>query len=185
MGKIQPHYRVGPSRSSAPVLEPVLEFRTTLTMPPSANHLYQRRRGGGVTLSKMALQFQEDVKRHIRDFLPELTRFPVDHETIYQVDIALYFDKLENPGWFEVITKGPRTGERKAKTRYKIIDYDNRIKFLQDCMVKAIGIPNDCQIFRGVQEKREDPANPRADVVVRVRQRSDFFPERRSDAPAT
>ena len=176
--------RAGPSGSTAPALEPVKEFRTTLQMPPSANHLYQRRRGGGVALSEMARQFQEDVKRHIHDFLPELTRFPVTQETIYEMNISLYFDKLENPGWFEVYAKGPQRGERKAKTRYKTIDYDNRIKFLQDCLVRAIGIPNDSQIFRGVQEKREDSDNPRAEVVVRVRDRSDFFTERRNDAPA-
>ena len=176
--------RVGQSRFTAPVLEPVKEFKTTLPIPPSANHLYQRRRGGGVTLSKMAHQFREDVKRHIRDFLPELTRFPVTEETVYEVSIVLYFEHLENPGWFERFVRGPQSGERKAKTRYKTIDYDNRIKFLQDCLVRAIGIPNDSQIFRGMQEKREDPQHPRAEVVVRVRDRSDFFTERRNDVPA-
>lgn len=173
------------SKSCAPASEQAATFKVTLELPPTANHLYQRRRGGGVTLSRTALQFMELVKQHIKEHIPELTRFPVDHETIYEVGIVLYFDKLENPGWFEVNTKGPRVGEKKAKTRYKIIDYDNRIKFLQDCLVKAIGIPNDCQIFRGVQEKREDPQHPRAEVEIQVRRREEFFPERRTDASTT
>lgn len=174
-----------PSRSAVLAGDPCPSFSIELELPPSANHLYQRRRGGGVTLSKLALKFMESVKRDIKDHIPELLRFPVDHETIYQMDIVLYFAALENPGWFEVYSRGSQLGERKAKTRYKVIDYDNRIKFLQDCMVKAIGIPNDCQIFRGTQEKREDRSNPRAEVTIRVRQRSEFFVERRNDAPAT
>lgn len=174
-------------------------------LPPSTNRLYQKRRGGGQALTKEAKRFREGVKALVSDMLPRLLTFPVDQETIYQFDISLFFEKLENPGWFEFweedkfYTKdiryrtGPRKGEiqfakdevkalkgeRKAESRYKTIDYDNRIKFLQDCVVKAIGIPNDSQIFRGVQEKREDSQYPRAEVVVRVRSRDQFFTERR------
>ncbi len=119
--------------------------------------------------------------------------FPVDPETVYGLDIILYFESLENPGWFErwkedkFYTKDTKDtkhkkgelkhkgGERKAKTRYKILDYDNRIKFLQDSVSKAVGMPNDCQIFGGHQEKREDPSNPRAEVTIRVVERDRFF----------
>lgn len=154
-------------------------------------------------MTDTAKRFQEDVKRNIREFLPTLIGFPLDQETVYQCNITLYFDQLENPGWFEkweeskYYTKDSkdgkhkkgeikcRAGERKAESRYKVIDYDNRIKFLQDCVVRAIGIPNDCQIFRGEQEKREDPNNPRAEVEIQVRHRDEFFNERREDAKAT
>ena len=178
-------------------------FRTTLPLPPSTNRLYQRTRKGGLSLTDTAKQFQEDVKRSIRDFLPKLAGFPLDHDTVYQCNITLYFEQLENPGWFETWEKDKyytkdskdgkhkkgelkcEAGKRKAESRYKVIDYDNRIKFLQDCIVSAIGIPDDCQIFRGEQEKREDPNNPRADVEIRVRHRDEFFEERREDAKAT
>jgi hypothetical protein len=138
----------------------------------------------------------------VAEEMHRLVGFPVDPETVYQLDIILYFESLENPNWFEFwkvdkfytkdITpkrrktplhkKGDlkhRAGERKAKTRYKVIDYDNRIKFLQDSLSKAIGIPNDCQIFSGYQAKREDPEYPRAEVTVHVKERDDYF--RRSD----
>jgi hypothetical protein len=124
--------------------------------------------------------------------------FPTGPELIYRFEIICYFDALENPGWFEYWDrdvyyakdskdgkhrKGElkyRSGERKAVTRYKRIDYDNRIKFLQDCISHSIGIPDDAQIFVGHQEKREDANNPRAEVAVSVEADiSRFFPNRR------
>lgn len=123
--------------------------------------------------------------------------FPTDPELIYRFDIVCHFDALENPGWFELWDRDvhyvkdskdgkhkrgelrSKKGERKAATRYKRIDYDNRIKFLQDCVSKSIGIPDDAQIFVGHQEKREDPGNPRAEVTVTVESDvSRFFPRR-------
>jgi len=161
-------------------------------MPPSANALYQRRRGGGLALSRAAKEFKERVKGIVGDRLNQILRFPVDEEFIYTMHVILYFDKLEYPGWFErwekdtYFTRGAhkgelkgKAGERKAKSRYKVIDYDNRIKFLQDCIVSAIGIPNDAQIFRGTGEKRETPGEPGAEVRIRIASRSDFFMKER------
>ena len=121
-----------------------------------------------------------------------LSRFPIAQENIYLFRIVLYFESLENPGWFErwtedtYATRGKtkgelvgRKGERKAKSRYKKIDYDNRVKFIQDCVVEAVGIPDDSQVFRGEQEKREDPDDPRAEVFIKVLDQREFFAERR------
>ena len=137
------------------------------------------------------------VKHAVVKKIGTVMSFPTDPETIYHFSMVAYFEKLENPGWFEFWKsdkfytrdtkdgkhlKGElkhRKGERKAKTRYKQIDVDNRIKFLQDCVSKSIGIPDDSQIFVGQQEKREDPDNPRVEVVVSVvHDTSRFFPGR-------
>jgi len=182
------------------------EVSLTLALPPSTNKLYQKRFGGGMALTAEAKKFREKVKRVVVNHLAQLSRFPVDPETAYEFEVILYFEKVENPGWFEFWTKDAfytkdikfpkkhtragkvqfkegdckaRKGERKAKTRYKKIDYDNRIKFLQDSVVDSIGIPDDSQIFRGKQEKREDPDNPRAEVVIRVTDINQFIQERR------
>lgn len=132
--------------------------------------------------------------------------FPVNQELVYRIDISLYFEALENPGWFEFWKedkfytkdiKWPkkskragqvrykkdelkvRGGERKAASRYKQIDYDNRIKFLQDSLVAVLGIPDDSQIFGGHQEKRQDKNNPRAEVTVTVEDLGYYIEERR------
>lgn len=166
-------------------------------MPPSTNKLYQKRRGGGLALSETAKKFERGVKKVIAANSEMMSAFPVDPELVYQFELALYFEKLENPGWFDVWSKDGyytkdskdgkhkkgelkhRAGERKAKTRYKRVDYDNRIKFLQDCIAKSVGI-DDSQIFRGIPEKRESP-NERAVVRMMVIDRDQFFRERRKD----
>ena len=166
-------------------------------LPPSTNRLYQRRRGGQVALTEEAQRFRERVKNVVVNKMGRVLSFPIDPELVYRFDIVCYFDSLENPGWFETWEddayytrdskdgkhkKGElkvRAGERKAVTRYKRIDYDNRIKFLQDCVSKSIGIPDDSQIFVGHQEKREDPGHERAEVTVTVEEdTSQFFPKR-------
>ena len=163
-------------------VELVRDFSVCLELPPSTNKLYIKRKGGGVALSMAAKKYKRSVQKVMGEprNVAHLARFPVDPETRYSLRVVLYFPMLENPGWFEFwekntyVTRGKhkgelkgRKGERKAKTRYKVVDYDNRIKFMQDCLVEGIGI-NDCQIFHGEQEKREDPDNPRAEVYIKV-----------------
>lgn len=151
------------------------------------NQLYKRNRSGKPVLTREAVRFREEVKEIVVQNLHALT-LPTDKETVYELELRVFFDKLENPGWFEkwkedtYVTRGKnkgqlkgRAGERKAQTRYKVIDVDNRVKFLQDCVIKSMGIPDDCQVFRGVQEKYEDPDNPRAEVRVTVIDRDQFF----------
>lgn len=146
-----------------------------------------------MTLTKKANAYREHVKKIVSLKARDVIFFRVGKEEVYSMDLMLYFDKLENPGWFErwpenlyfqkdskdgKHKKGElkeRKGQRKAKTRYKELDYDNRIKFLQDCVVKAIGINSDAQIFGGRQEKHEDTGNPRAEVIIRIDDRNRFF----------
>lgn len=174
------------------------EIHLTTELPPSTNQLYQRRRGGQIALTEVAQRFRIRVKQAVVSSLGKVMSFPIDPELIYRFDMIAYFQALENPGWFEkwnedkFYTRDTKDGkhrkgelkhtrgERKAKSRYKQIDVDNRIKFLQDCVAKSIGVPDDSQIFVGYQEKREDPDNPRVEVKVSVvRDTSRFFPKRR------
>jgi hypothetical protein len=130
-----------------------------------------------VSLTHEANRFRENVKAAVVRQLVQIASLPVDPETVYRVTLLAYFDQLENPGWFKTLTKGPRKGERDAKSRYKALDIDNRIKFLQDCVVRSVGIPNDSQVFESRLVKLEDPDNPRAEVTVEVRSRDDYFPK--------
>lgn len=161
----------------------------TLGLPPSTNALYIKRRGGGIALSETARSYAESVKAVAARHVAEISQLPDDPEAVYEFKLTLYFDKLENPGWFEIWQKDTyvgrgknagkllgKAGQRKAETRYKRIDYDNRIKFLQDQVAKALGI-DDCQIFRGVSEKREG-VEPRAVVTISLSSRDQFFEEK-------
>ena len=162
-------------RSSPEKLEvsdsPQSEIRLTTDLPPSVNKLYVRRRGGGIALTKTALEYREKMRKAVVRVMHEVLRFPVSDETVYELSVVLFFETLENPGW----SRTNKQGQRQAMTRYKVVDIDNRVKFLQDCLVKALGIPNDCQIFRGSQEKHEDPKNPRVEITIRPVSVSQFF----------
>lgn len=131
------------------------------------NRLYVRRKGGGVALTKEAHRYREHVKKVVMENLHEVSNLPVDLETQYSFHVTVYFKALENAGWWETFSRGEKKGQRKAATRYKKIDVDNRVKFIQDCVIKSLGIPDDSQVFEGSQRKRvgEEEA---AVVVVEV-----------------
>jgi Holliday junction resolvase RusA-like endonuclease len=171
-----------PSRREAPVspepeTQEQAEVSFTFDMPPSVNKQYVAVRHGkrrGKALSPEAKAYREHVKRVIGQAQHKLVGFPTgDLELVYQLDITLWFEKLENPGWFQRDSRG----ERKAKTRYKVIDVDNRRKFLQDWFCKCIGIPGDEQVFRGVEDKMEGTPE-RVEVTLRVVDRGQFFPRK-------
>lgn len=155
-----PPPKLGQESSEAPS-----ELRLSLPMPPSANKIYRKNKWGGLCLSKEATLYKEKAKGVVSspDTFPKICNFPTGIETVYGFYMKLYFESVENEGWY--ITDN--NGEKRAKTRYKRIDYDNRIKFLQDCVASALGI-DDCQIFKAEQEKRQDHINPRADIVIKV-----------------
>jgi Holliday junction resolvase RusA-like endonuclease len=144
-------------------------------VPPTTNHIYRQKRDGSRVLTKQAQTYRERVKRAIADNMAEVVAFPIDQETVYGFELRVYFEKLENPGWFERFVKGKNAGQRKAKARYKRLDIDNRIKFVQDCVAKGVSIPDDSQVFSSLQEKHEDPQNPRAEVIVRIERHDRFF----------
>ena len=150
-------------------------MRFTFDMPPSVNKQYVPVRHGkrrSKALSPEAKAHREHVKNVVGQGIHKLAGFPSeDHEVVYQLDIVLWFEKLENPGWFE----RDKHGERKAKTRYKVIDVDNRRKFLQDWLCKCVGIPGDEQVFRGIEDKKEGTPE-RVEVTLRVVDRGQFFP---------
>jgi hypothetical protein len=108
------------------------------------------------------------------DELPLLASFPIGPDSVYRFDTYLYFPSLENQGWHQTYSRGKSQGKRKAATRYKKIDVDNRVKFLQDSVMTSLGV-DDSQVFVGYQEKHEDPGNPRAEVKVTVVPGSRFF----------
>ena len=157
-------------------------------LPPSTNALYQKRRGGQVALTEVAKTYRETVKRAIADRISEVQHFPVSLEHIYMVEMVCYIDKLQNPGWFRklakdrpeklrtdkktgkkvVAQKAKLAGERDAETRYKRLDVDNRIKFLQDCFIKSLGINGDEQVFKNTLEKIERRGTDTARVTISV-----------------
>ena len=168
-------------------------------MPPSTNKLYFKS-PRGLVLTKTARLYREHVKKEFAKRMAELSVFPAqDPEICYEVDLKIYMKNLENPGWFKFYTKTTyytkdergkngkllhqagdvknQKGDRKAKTRYKIVDVDNRVKFVQDCTMRSLGVPGDEQVFKNTQSKIQTKDKERVEVTVWVADHDQFFPE--------
>lgn len=150
-----------------------LVFR--LDLPPSTNALYikrGRRQGGGLALSKEATIYREVVRRTIHERLMDV------HETIgngggegpeiYGIKIDSYWHHLENPRFFLKKKSGKNKGERLVKLRYKVVDADNRIKFLQDWVCKCLGMIGDQLIFDTQITKKQIPQEEEQHCIVRI-----------------
>lgn len=116
-------------------------------LPPSSNHIYVTRRGGkGRFLSKEAETFKRRTISHIQTYcLAKVSR--LDREAVYRVWYAFYFPPEE------LLNQTFGSGKKgSAKTRYKRMDVENRLKLVADALATAIGI-DDCQFFEGGQTK--------------------------------
>jgi Holliday junction resolvase RusA-like endonuclease len=99
-------------------------------LPPSANNIYRKGRGGKRFLSEEAKRFKTEVKTHLsRNYGPALKYFVKD-EPYSLIVLFVFADEkmLFNKGW-----------PQSAKTRYKKLDVSNRLKLLEDALVDATG----------------------------------------------
>lgn len=113
-------------------------------LPPSSNKLYFR----GTQLTAKARKYKEDFRSYMRRYLAEISEFPAG--LVYAIHLRFYFKSLVNPTF-----NNPKVPPKKrAKTRYKKIDLDNRIKLLTDCVRDVLAI-DDSHAFAGSQEKHQ------------------------------
>lgn len=142
--------------------EPTAKIEFEVPMPPSVNALYVNRKGKGgqVALSETARKYREQVKQVVSKKIAQVSTVIKNHDgygdEIYKMEITCYFPKLENPAWFygKTFTRGEHEGDLKIKLRYKRVDIDNRIKFLQDWITKCVGL-DDSSVFEVTARKVE------------------------------
>jgi 1-deoxy-D-xylulose 5-phosphate reductoisomerase len=133
-------------------------------LPPSANKIYFR----GTVLTAKARKYAEDFAKHMaQHHLHEIVL--LDKDAVYAFHMHFYFDTLVNATWGD--EKLPPS--KRAKSRYKRIDLDNRIKLITDCVRDAIAI-DDCQVFAASQEKHMDPTHERVEIFVQEVRPQDF-----------
>lgn len=110
-------------------------------LPPTSNHIYVNRRGGGRFLSKEALSFQRRFSAEVVG--PNLAAISaLDTKAAYQLYMQFFFAKDD------VFTK-----TASAASKYKKMDLQNRIKLITDSLCTAIGI-DDSQFFQETYEKQ-------------------------------
>ena len=96
-------------------------------IPPSVNHAYVSKRGGGRILSRAGKEFKSRIRADIlSSYRKELQTFKPDLP--YELVITFYLKDL--------YIKKQIDGVR----RYKKIDVTNRIKLLEDALSEVIGV---------------------------------------------
>lgn len=106
-------------------------------LPPSENKTRVIRvikgRPAGMAYTREASNYKKDFKSYmLKEYPGKIVKFAREHkhDSLYKVEIVLYFDKhqLINKGW-------PKT-----KTYIKKMDVGNRRKLLEDCLAEVLGI---------------------------------------------
>jgi Holliday junction resolvase RusA-like endonuclease len=125
---------------------------TLQTLPPSVNKLYKNNPWGGRVLSPAAKKFTVAAKL-------DLSRVWAFEEALrpnepYVLSLVFFLPKVVNSGW-------PKT-----KTRFKKQDVTNYIKLLEDVICEVCGIDDSCFMEVHVA-KREDPENPRIEILIK------------------
>lgn len=122
-------------------------------LPPSSNHIYVNGRGGrGRFLSKEAEAWKNRfMQQVVAPYMMPISEFcktvVKDPSSILELHMAFFFenDDLLN-------TTFGKGGKSAAKTRYKKMDVQNRIKLVTDAVSKAIAL-DDSLHFREIHDK--------------------------------
>lgn len=125
-------------------------------LPPTSNRIYFK----GTQLTAAARQYAEDFSHYVTQHYLHQT-MKANPEGIFAVHLRFYFNSLQNESWQNPNFKP----SKRAKSRYKRIDLDNRIKLLTDCVRDMLDI-DDSRVFAGSQEKHEDPGNERVEITI-------------------
>lgn len=98
-------------------------------LPPSSNKIYYNRPGGGRGLTNEADRYK---KRFIRWFTGKLMQKGLtsfSDEVAYELRLLLVLPEIVNTTW-----------PKEARTRWKKVDPDNRVKLILDAISKTIGV---------------------------------------------
>lgn len=133
--------------------------RKGVPYPPSANSIWEPRihkkfiRGvtshefRGMKLTDAADEFEKWFMQQAARELKIFSGLPLGAS--YWIDLWMYVPSLKN----------------KSNGEYKPLDSSNRLKFLEDVVARAIGY-NDAQNLDHGIHKREDPDDPRIELIV-------------------
>ena len=117
-------------------------------LPPSTNHLYFNNRYGSRTKTDEAKAYASRFIQEMHNRLRDISNYVTD-DTIYAVWITAYFAR----GDLVSSTFNMKGG---TKERYKKLDASNRVKFIEDCFAKAIGLDDRLFFRSGIDKKCAD-----------------------------
>lgn len=145
-------------------------------LPPSSNHIYVNRPGGkGRFLSKEAEAWKNRFSQQVlAPLLMPMQSFGKavddDPKTVLELWMTFFFPKED------ILNTTFGTGTKAAaKTRYKKMDVQNRIKLVTDAVVKALAV-DDSLNFREIHDKcSADMVGGNSGVCIRIKRTNPHF----------
>jgi hypothetical protein len=121
-------------------------IRITLPeLPPSSNHAYFDRPGGGRSLSTEGRRYKIATSTYLqRRYRDEMMFFRKN--VPYFILALMYFSEVENKGY-----------PKKAENRYKKLDGSNRVKLLEDALKDAGGVDDSQNLYFFLAKKQGVP----------------------------
>jgi Holliday junction resolvase RusA-like endonuclease len=135
-----------------------------MELPPTSNNIYFNVRGKGRRLTTEARSWKKKaIGRIVREAgLGFQNAF--DENARYWLELAFFFESIVNKGWDEFYVRGPKKGQRKAKTKWVKMDISNRVKLVEDAVKAATGV-DDSATFVHILAKDVDKKNPRVEIT--------------------
>jgi hypothetical protein len=121
-------------------------------LPPSVNNMFENRKNrstGKTTRVKSAeartfeRRFVAEVVPNYQGLLREMDEILEDPNIVAEITAHVYFESLVNKTW------------PKAKSRYKVLDADNRGKATFDAFRKSVASIDDSRFFHTGQTKNQ------------------------------
>lgn len=153
-------------------------FETTLPLPPTSNHIYYNKPGGGRGKTTEARSWQNRSRKEIMRQAALSIQSAFDVEGQYCLILYFWFERIMNKGWEEFYKRGKKKGQRKADTKWKKMDQTNRIKLAEDTVSSVSGV-DDCANFITTTVKDCDPDNPRMVISFYKIEESDPWPTKK------
>jgi hypothetical protein len=142
------------------------------SVPPSVNHAYSKKRGGGRVLTKAGKKYKLETKTWVaRHYPSDLKFFKPNDQYVMLIEFTFKGrETLMCKGWPD-----------KAQNRHKSFDVTNRTKLFEDAFSDAVGVDDKDNFFVGVGKtwhrdyeetrawvwnRNEQPDNP-IDALIR------------------
>lgn len=127
-------------------------------LPPTSNHIFVK----GHILTREARDYAEQFSKEMVRYQHLIHQMNESADVVYGVHLRFYMN-LVNESW-----NNPSVApSKRAKSRYKKIDLDNRVKLITDCVRDAIAV-DDSHIFAASQEKHHVLPGPQEHVEIMV-----------------
>lgn len=149
-----------------------------VAMPPSGNKLYYNKPHGGRGITTAGKAWRDRALAVIHDETNMALQRGWSPADRYVVRLTYHFKEIENRGWYEFykqdsrpgVKKPHKAGDRKAESRWKAQDVDNRLKATLDMLKIALGV-DDRAHFPLIVDKDETIGDEGACVIIEVEER--------------